>query len=54
MIMAGLVVSVIGMMMETLGPTYVSDVLGADPAFTVYVFAPAGSARWSPLAARRG
>jgi MFS family permease len=42
MVMAGLVVSVIGMTMETLGPTYVSEVLGADPALTVYVFAPAG------------
>jgi len=42
MIMAGLVVSTLGMIMETLGPTYVKDVLQTDPANAVYVFAPAG------------
>jgi MFS family permease len=42
MVMAGLVVSIIGKVTETFGPTYVEDVLGADPAFAVYVFAPAG------------
>jgi hypothetical protein len=42
MIMAGLVVTTLGMIMETLAPTYVEDVLETNPANTVYVFAPAG------------
>ena len=42
MIMVGLVVSVLSTISETLGPSYVGDVLGSDPANAVYVFAPAG------------
>jgi MFS family permease len=42
MIVAGLVVTTLGMIMETLAPTYVEEVLHTNPANTVYVFAPAG------------
>jgi len=42
MIMVGMVVSVLSNVTETLGPSYVSEVLHADPAKTIYVFAPAG------------
>ncbi|MCH7750389.1 MAG: MFS transporter, partial [Acidobacteria bacterium] len=42
MVMVGLVVSILKTISQTLGPTYVGDVLGEDPANTVYVFAPAG------------
>ncbi len=42
MIVIGLVVSVLNTISATLGPSYVRDVLHADPTNTVYVFAPAG------------
>ncbi len=42
MIMVGLVVSILNQISGTLGPSYVGDVLGEDPANTVHVFAPAG------------
>ena len=42
MIMVGLVVTILDKISETLGPSYVGDVLESDPANTVYVFAPAG------------
>ncbi len=42
MVMVGLIVSILNKIMETLGPSYVGDVLGADPTNAVYVFAPAG------------
>ncbi len=42
MIMVGLIVSILSMISETLGPNYVGDVLGEDPTNAVYVFAPAG------------
>ncbi len=42
MIVIGLIVSVLNTISATLGPSYVRDVLHADPTNTVYVFAPAG------------
>ena len=50
MIMVGMVVSVMSTISETLGPTYVSEVLNTDPAKTVYVFAPAGAGALFALA----
>jgi MFS family permease len=43
-------VSVLSRVTETLGPTYVATVLHADPARTVYVFAPAGAGALVALA----
>ena len=42
MLMVGMVVSIMNNIQSTLGPSYVEEVLGADPAKSVYVFAPAG------------
>ncbi len=41
-IMVGVVVTVLQTISKTLGPSYVGDVLGEDPANSVYIFAPAG------------
>jgi hypothetical protein len=40
--MVGVVVTVLQTIGKTLGPSYVGDVLGEDPANSVYIFAPAG------------
>jgi len=41
-IMVGVVVTVLQTILKTLGPSYVGEVLGEDPAKSVYIFAPAG------------
>jgi hypothetical protein len=41
-IMVGVIVTVLQTISKTLGPSYVGDVLGEDPANSVYIFAPAG------------
>jgi MFS family permease len=48
--MVGMVVSVLSNITETLGPTYVDDVLHDDPTRSVYVFAPAGAGALVALA----
>ena len=42
MLMVGMIVSIMNNIQSTLGPSYVEEVLNADPAKSVYVFAPAG------------
>jgi MFS family permease len=41
-IMVGVIVAVLQTIVQTLGPSYVGDVLGEDPAKSVYIFLPAG------------